>query len=318
MTSQFRYVALLFLASSLVASAQVDSTGFRLLAEKKFAEAAAFFSTATKKNSKDAEAFYYLAVSLQRQQKLDEAEDAVDEAIDLNEGAAKYHLTRGQILGMQAMSANVLSQGLLAPRIKNAFLKASELDPANVEARQALYNYYVMAPGIMGGSEEKAFEQAKAVVKLDPFAGYLMMANYYGRVKKDSSEAEQQLRKAIAAEPERGLGYKQLGYLFMNRKQFAKAYEQMQRYIEVEPKNADSYDSYGDVLKAEQKYDQAIEKYHYALSVDKTYSPSIYSLGECYELKGQKQKAKETFQWFLTVDPHNRRAEAAQKKIKEL
>lgn len=318
MNSQRLLLFLIVLTAAHIAAAQVDSTGFRLLAEKKYAEAETFFSSAVEKNNKNAEAYYYLAVSLLRQQKLDEAEDAVDEAIDLNDRAAKYHLTRGQILGMQAMTANVLSQGLLAPRIKNAFLKASELDPANVEARQALYNYYVMAPGIMGGSEEKAFEQAKAVVKLDPFAGHMMMANYYGRVKKDSAEAEQQLRKAIAAEPGRGLGYKQLGYLLMNRKQFAKAYEQMQRYIDVEPKNADSYDSYGDVLKAEQKYDQAIEKYHYALSVDKTYSPSIYSLGECYELKGQKQKAKETFQWFLSVDPHNRRAEAAQKKIKEL
>jgi tetratricopeptide (TPR) repeat protein len=318
MTSILRPLFLLSYVSAVLVSAQVDSTGIRLIADKKYAEAAAFYSSAVEKDKKDAEAFYYLAVSLQRQQKLDEAEDAVDEAIDLNERVAKYHLTRGQILGMQAMTANVLSQGLLAPKIKNAFLKASELDPTNVEARQALYNYYVMAPGIMGGSEEKAFDQAKAVVKLDPFAGHMMMANYYGRVKKDTAEAEQQLRKAIAAEPGRGLGYKQLGYLFMNRKQFAKAYDQMQRYIDAEPKNPDSYDSFADVLKAEQKYDQAIEKYHYALSVDKTYSPSIYSLGECYELKGQKQKAKETFQWFLSVDPHSRRAEAAQKKIKEL
>jgi tetratricopeptide (TPR) repeat protein len=298
--------------------AQVDSTGIRLISEKRYAEAEAFFTSAVKKNQQDAESQYYLAVSLIQQQKLDDAEDAVDEAIEVNENIARYHLLRGQILGLQAMNANVLSQGLLAPRIKNAFLRASELDPKNIEARQALYNYYVMAPGIMGGSEEKAFEQAQAVALLDQFRGCMMLSNYHLRIKKDTLEAERQMKKAISAAPERGAGYKQLGYLYLNARRFSDAIEQMKRYIAVEPKNPDSYDSYGDVLKAEQKYDQAIEKYHYALSVDKTFSASIFSLAECYELKGEKRKAKETFQWYLTVEPRGRRADAAQKKIKEL
>ena len=176
----------------------------------------------------------------------------------------------------------------------------------------------VEAPGIMGGSEEKAFDQANAVLKLDPFQGHMLLANYHNRVKKDSVEAEKQIKLAIAAEPERGTGYKQLGYLYMNRNRFADAYIQMQKYIEVEPKNPDSYNSYADVLKTEQKYDQAIEKYHFALSVDKTFSASIYSIAECYELKGLKQKAIETYQWYLTIEPQGRRAESAQKKIKEL
>lgn len=308
----------LFCSISMVLSAQIDSTGIRLINDKKFVEAQTFFEAAVKKNETDAESHYFLAVALMMQRNVDDAEDVIDDAIDLNENKAKYHLLRGQILGQQAMNANMLSQGLLAPRIKNAFLKASELDPSNIEARQALYNYYVMAPGIMGGSEEKALVQANAVLTLDAFRGHLMLANFHARVKKDTMEAERQLKKAIASEPERGSGYKQLGYLYMNMRRYVDAYAQMQRYIEVEPKNADAYDSYADVLKSEKKYDQAIEKYHFALSVDKTFSPSIYSLGECYELKGERQKAKVTFQWFLTVDPHGRRAESAQKKIKEL
>ncbi|MCK9407703.1 MAG: tetratricopeptide repeat protein [Bacteroidetes bacterium] len=298
--------------------AQIDSTGIRLINDRKFAEAELFFKTAMKNNTQDAEVKYYLAVALFQLQKFEDAEDIIDDAIDIDENIAKYHLLRGQILGLQAMNANVLSQGLLAPRIKNAFLKASELDPRNIEARQALYNYYVMAPGIMGGSDEKAFEQAHAVLKLNPFRGHMMLANFYNRVKKDTLEAEQQIKKAITFEPGRGLGYKQLGYMYLNRRKFRDACEQMQRYITAEPKNPDSYDSYGDVLKAEQKYDQAIEKYRYALFVDKTFSASIFSLAECYEFRGEKQKAKETFEWYLTVEPNGRRSDAAQKKIKEL
>jgi len=301
-----------------IVCAQVDSTGIKLLGEKKYTEAQLFFTAAVKRNDKDAESRYYLALTLMQQQKLDDAEDEIDEAIDLNENISKYHIARGNILGLQTMNANPVSQAFLAPKVKNAYLRGSELDPNNIEARQALYNYYVMAPGIMGGSEEKALEQANAVVKLNPLRGYLMLASFHIRVHKDTLEAEQQIKKAIKAEPERGAGYKQLGYHYLNRNRFQDAYTQMQKYIDLEPKNPDSHDSYGDILKAEKKYDQAIEKYHMALSVDKTFGASIYSLAECYELKGQKQKAKETFQWFITVEPQGRRANAAQKKIKEL
>lgn len=297
--------------------AQVDSTGIKLIEQRKYSEAQTFFESAITKNNKDADAYYFLARSLMFQNKLDDAHDAIDEAIDLNENVARYHLTRGSILGQKAMSANVISQGFLAPKIKNAFLKASVLDPANVEARISLYNYYIMAPGIMGGSDEKALDQANTVVTLNAYRGHLLLANYYNR-KKDTLRAETEIKKAIKAEPNKVAGYKQLGYFYLNRKRFSDAYAQMKKYIELEPKNPDAYDSYADVLKEEKKYDQAIEKYQEALAIDKTFAPSIFAVAECYELKGQKQKAKETYQWFLTVEPQGRRADAAQKKINEL
>ncbi len=309
---------ILFVVTIGIVFGQVDSTGIKLISQKKYSEARSFFENAIQKNKKDAESYYYLSIVLMVQQKFDDAQDAIEEAIDLNENVSKYHMTRGSILGQKAMTANVISQGFLAPKIKNAFLHASELDPSNVDARIALYRYYVVAPGIMGGSEEKAFEQANAIVKLNPYRGYNLLANFYLQVKKDTLEAERQIKKAIAMKPDTGDGYKRLGYLYMNQKRFADAYIQMKKYIDLEPRNPDSYDSYADILKAEQKVDQAIEKYLQAISIDKDFGASIFSLADCYEVKGLKQKAKETYQWFLTVEPQGRRADAAQKKIKEL
>jgi len=304
-------------AGTVVLSAQADSAGIKLLEQRKFSEANLFFRNAVKNNGSDAEARYFLARTLMILGEFDEAEDEIDEAIELNENVAKYHLVRGQILGQQAMNANFLSQGLLAPKIKNAFLRASELDPNNIEAHVSLYNYYIMAPGILGGSEDKAVEEINAVERLDVFRSHLLRAGYYIR-KKDSVKAETEMKKAIASNPTKTAGYKQLGYFYLNRQQFTEAYEQMKKYTELEPKNPDSYDSFADVLKAEKKFDEAIEKYLYALSIDKTFSPSIFSLGECYEGKGEKLKAKETYQWFLKVEPKGRRAETAKKKLEQL
>lgn len=289
-----------------------------MIQQRQYPEAQSFFESALKKNPRDADAYYYLAVALLMQNKSDDAEEMIDEAIDLDGSVARYHLMRGNILGQRAMNANVLSQGFLAPKIKNAYLRASELDPGNLDARIALFNYYLMAPGIMGGSDEKALEQANAALALNPFRGRLMLSSYFLRARKDTGRAEQEIKNAVAADPHRGAGYKQLGYFYLNQKRFGEAAAQMQRYIELEPENPDAYDSRADVLKAEQKYDRAIEMYRRALSIEKNFAPSIFSLAECYELTGDKQKAKTTYQWFLTVEPNGRRSESAHKKIKEL
>jgi tetratricopeptide (TPR) repeat protein len=308
-----------FAASLLVfqAHAQVDSTGVKLIEQRKLVEAQSFFEERLKADKKDVESQYQLARVLLFQQKMDEAEDAIDEALDLNDRDARFHFLRGQILGEIASTANVFKQGFLAPKVKNAFLRAVELDSTFVDARVGLYNYYIMAPGIMGGSEEKALKQANEVVKLNSYRGHILLANFHQR-KKEFAEAEDEYKKAIDAEPKRTGGYKSLGYFFIGQKKFDEAIIQFKKYIELDPKNPDALDSFGDALFNQEKYDEAIEKYNAALSLDKNFPPSIYQLGACYEKKGMNAKAVETYQWYLSVAPAGRNADSAKKKIKEL
>src|SRR3990172_11375324 len=66
-------------------AAQVDSTGIKLLEQRKFSEANSFFEKAVKNNGSDPEARYYHARTLMILGEVDDAEDEIDEAIDLNE-----------------------------------------------------------------------------------------------------------------------------------------------------------------------------------------------------------------------------------------
>lgn len=300
-----------------VAEAQIDSTGIKLIAQRKYAEAKSFFEAAIGTDQKDAEAHYHLARVLLFQGNSDDAEDQIDEALELNESNARYHFLRGNILGDRARKANIFKQGFLAPKVKNAFLRAVELDPALIDARVGLFNYYIMAPGIMGGSDEEALKQANEVVKLNFVRGHVLLANFYQR-KKDFTQAEAEYKKIIDADPKKIDGYKALGYFFINQKKFDQAVAQFKKYVELDPKNPDAHDSYGDALFAQEKFDEAIEKYNFALSLDKNFSSSIYQLGACYEKKGMKTKAIETYQWYLAVEPSGRNADSARKKIKEL
>lgn len=299
------------------ACAAVDSTGIKLLASRDNEKAESYFEAAVKRNPKDAELQYYFAVSLLRMHKSDEAQDAIDEAIGINDGVSKYHYMRGVILGDKAMKANVISQGFLAPKVKNAFLRAAELDPKNFDAHAGLFEYYVNAPGIMGGSEEKAMEELHIMQGLDPFRGHLTSARYYAR-RNDELTADIEFKKAIAADPKNIDGYYQYGMFFGRQKKMDKAVGQFKKMVDLDPKNYEAYYQYGRGLFNLDQWDQAIEKFQYALYLEKNDPASIWMLGSSYEKKGLNSKAKETYQWLLQVDPKGRRAEEAQKKVNEL
>lgn len=83
-------------------------------------------------------------------------------------------------------------------RSRTEFEKAAELDPKSVDARHGLIEYYSQAPGFMGGSIEKAKEQAHEIEKIDPMRGHLDMASLLENKDKEIAAVE----KEYAAAPD--------------------------------------------------------------------------------------------------------------------
>ncbi|MCX6137214.1 MAG: tetratricopeptide repeat protein [Ignavibacteriales bacterium] len=313
-------VLLMFvIASSSFATAQSTNDGVKLFEAKKYKDALACFEAVVGKNKKDAEAWSYLAaIHLRREfRDIDKAEDEIDEAIDLQENVSRYHLIRGQVLGVKAQLSGMLKAAIVAPKVKSAFLRAVELDPKSVEARQGLFSYYLMAPGVMGGSEEESLTQAKEISILDPYQGHMVLASYYQKMK-DPAKVENEFLQAIALDPQKSVAYNRLGNYYRDQKRWDDALRQFRKITEIDPQNPSGLTGQGDVYAGKENYKEATEKYLAALAVDKTYSPAIYVLALSYEKQGLKQRAKETYQWFLTIEQKGSRAETAEKKIKEL
>ena len=74
--------------------------------------------------------------------------------------AAACHYALGTVLGVQAMSEGLLKAARSAGTIKTALMQAQALEPAWYTARSALVEFYLVAPGMMGGSTAKAAELA--------------------------------------------------------------------------------------------------------------------------------------------------------------
>ena len=302
-------------------SAQTIDEGVALVQQKKYAEAKTVFEQILDKNKNNAEAHYRLGlVFLNRGFKdrdVDEAVDQLEKAVDLNPNNADYQFRYGTALGEKAQNAGMIKQAFLAPKVKNAFKRAVELNPQNVQARLGLARYYLIAPSIMGGDEAEGWKQLDEAIKLDEIQGSTVKASFLARAKKND-EAEKEYKILANTYSNDWHIWKNYGYFCLSTERCDEAIKYLQKYVVLRPDTADSYQSLAEALLKKGDTDQALTNLNKSLSLDKEYVPAIISLGEVYQAKGQKKEAKETYQRAIEVTHNEYYKKQAETKLKEV
>ncbi len=128
----------------------------------------------------------------------DTAISECEKAVSLQPDNGEYHLWLGRTYGEKADASNFLSAAGLAKKVRTQFERAVQLDPNNVAARTDLAEFYLEAPGIVGGGQDKARAQADMVAKLNPAKAHWIQGRLAEK-NKDASAAEQEYRAAIEA-----------------------------------------------------------------------------------------------------------------------
>jgi len=121
---------------------------------------------------------------------------ACQKAVALDPKNSQYHLWLGRIYGQKAEHSRFFSAAGLAKKVHKEFETAVELDPSNLEARADLAEFYIEAPGIVGGGKDKAEIQAREIGSLNPSQGHLIRAQLAEK-KNDLATAEREYRDAI-------------------------------------------------------------------------------------------------------------------------
>lgn len=106
----------------------------------------------------------------------------------------------GRAYGKRAETSSFVTAPGFASKAREAFERSVELDPKNSDALSDLFDYYLDAPGFMGGGYEKAMAVADKMAAIDPPEGYHEKAKLAQKRKEYSAE-EQHLREAVAAAP---------------------------------------------------------------------------------------------------------------------
>ena len=134
------------------------------------------------------------------EERWDAAVSECERAANLNPGSSLNQLWLGRAYGEKADHSSWFTAISLAKKARIAFEKAVQLDPNNVEARSDLSEYYIEAPGFLGGGTDKAAAQANAVEKLDSATAHWIRARI-AEHNKQNNDAEQQYKKALQADP---------------------------------------------------------------------------------------------------------------------
>ena len=140
-----------------------------------------------KANPNDAEANYYMAVVREAFDDLAGALPLAERALQLDAKNSDYHYMVGAIQGQMAEKAGVFKALGLVGRFKKEVQAAIDLDPNNIEALFAQMEFYLQAPGIVGGDKKKARANADRIFAINPSRGNLA----YARVAlKENSQAD--------------------------------------------------------------------------------------------------------------------------------
>ncbi len=128
------------------------------------------------------------------------ATEAVERAVALQPNNAEYYLWLGRAWGRRAEVSNPFIAPAAASKARDAFERSVALDPTDLEAMSDLFDYYLEAPGFLGGGMDKAAALAQRMARIDP-AEYQFAQARIAERRKEYNSAEEHFRRAVQLGP---------------------------------------------------------------------------------------------------------------------
>lgn len=290
----------------------------KLFDAKRFAEAKKVLSAVDDDQKEYAAAQFYLGRISYEEEKYEDAAEYFEEAVEVNDKNAEYFTWLGDTYGTIAKDANVMRQGMLAPKMKSAWESAIALDPTSINPRLSLIQYYTQAPGFMGGSYEKAHEVARQIKKLNLAQGHRAEGNVFYSEEK-WTEAEREYVAMVKADA----AYTPvLANYYVNRKQYDRAFSLFEETLKQNPTDMSTAYQFGRLsaisgqrLDAGEVY---LKKYlgYKPQPNEPSHAGAYMRLGNIYEKRGKKIEAKNAYESSLKLDETMKEAKEGLSRVK--
>jgi Flp pilus assembly protein TadD len=128
------------------------------------------------------------------------ASDYLQKAATGDPRNSEYMDWLGRAWGKRAETGNPIMAPAYASKARQAFEKSVALNAKNGEALSDLFDYYLEAPGFLGGGFDKAAQVAQQIAAVDPAEGYFAKAQL-AQKSRQFDAAEQHLRQAASLAP---------------------------------------------------------------------------------------------------------------------
>jgi len=236
----------------------------------------------------------------------DDAISHAEKAVAADGKSVQFHAQLEDAYGSKTgdPSAGMFKKMSAARRMKEEAEIALKLDPKNLDANEDLLEFYMEAPGIVGGGPDKAKELANRAASNDPALGFYLQAHIAKR-EKHPEEAQRLLLQHVQAAPNRYDAFVELADLYLNQTppQFPQAEERARQALRLDPQRAGAYTVLA-VLAAKQYHWKDLDQ---LLSDSEKNIPDdlapFYQAGKMLLLSGDGQqlsRAESCFRKYLT------------------
>ena len=309
-------LAVLSLAATLAAplgAQDAADEGVRLFRSGRFADARSRLAPVAAADPRNGTAAFYLGRAELAEGNGELAAAWLERAARAAPDSSAYQYWLGNAYARQAVRAGRLKQARLAGRIRGAYERAIALDADNLDARSALLQYYVVAPGIMGGSVDRARRQAGEIARRSPLRGRLADGVIAER-GKDVALAEREYQAAVAAAPDSAIGYSVLGDLYRRTGRYDQAFATFARMQRALPDEAAPLYLIGRTSAVSgQRMDEgaaALRRYLAATrrDTDPPLASAHFRLGTILEKQGRRDLARREYEATLRLDPEQKEA----------
>jgi tetratricopeptide (TPR) repeat protein len=294
------------LMACLPATAADRPAAERALMQGRVDEAVRILNTVIAANPRDGAAYLLMCRAYYSEDLSEQAVDACEKALAnglAGDSAAQDWM--GRAYGRKADQSGPIAGISLAKKVKVAFETAVQLDPRNPAAANDLSEYYVGAPGFMGGGLDKATALAASVEARLPQPAHRMRA-LVAEKQKDYGTAEREFKAAVGVAGHAD-AWTDLGDFYSRRKQRDQSVAALRKALEVDTaKDATLVDIASvleDIKREPQMAEHALREYLES-NARSDASPAFkahYLLGKLFSAAGNKVAAKSEYEAALAL-----------------
>jgi tetratricopeptide (TPR) repeat protein len=181
----------------------------------------------------------------------------------------------------------------------NDYLRAIEIDPANVDALIKCGNIY---------QSEKNYEAALAsyrqVAKVAPTIphGYGLQGDVYFELEK-FEDAEREYHRTISLAPEDIRGYYAIGDLYLALARHQAAAKAFEHALKINPNDARSHYGLGLAYEGQGQYQKALQHYQQVATLERDTDRGLTKCGDMYLALNESNRALKAFQQVQRLSP---------------
>ena len=185
---------------------------------------------------KDQAAYELIGRNYFMEREYKKAAEAFDAALKLDPTDSMAALWLGRAYGRRAETSSPFTAPAYASRARQNFERAVQLDGRNLEALSDLFEYYLDAPGFLGGGMDKAEASVARIAAVDVAESHWAQAKLAEK-RKQLDVAEKHLRQSVELAPKRVGPSLELARFLARQGRFEEAEECFARAERISPGN---------------------------------------------------------------------------------